>query len=108
MEEAVMQFLRISLAIGAVTLAFAQTPKPSRKQIREVRATGCVRIARDGCVLLKTLDGETTYTFRVAPKPDEGSVITIQGTAHDGPSNCKQGLAIDVTDWEPSGDMCVE
>ncbi len=104
-----MKFLRISLAICAFTLALAQTPKDSRKpQIRQVRATGCVRVARDGCILLKTLDGNTTYTFRAAPKPDAGDVITIQGTAHDGPSPCKQGVAIDVTDWEPTGDSCID
>jgi hypothetical protein len=108
-----MKFLRISTAVFAFSLALAQTPpaktpKDRKPQIREVRATGCVRIARDGCILLKTLDGNTTYTFRVAPKPDEGAVVTIQGTAHDGPSNCKQGIAIDVTDWDPTGDTCVE
>jgi len=108
MKARVMQYLRISLAVCAVALAFAQTPKAERKQIREVRATGCVRIARDGCVLLKTLDGYTTYTFRVSPKPEEGTVITIQGIAHDGPSQCKQGIVIDVTDWDPTGDTCVE
>ncbi len=97
--------------VVATMLALGQSRKapPDRKpQIEEVRATGCVRIARDGCVLLKTLDGKTTYTFQAAPKPDEGIVITIQGTARHGASECKQGIAIDVTDWEPTGEMCTE
>ncbi len=105
-----MKSLRF-LAAGALASALAQAPKspPNRKlQIEEVRATGCVRIAPNGCVLLKTLDGKTTYTFQAAPKPDEGVVITIQGTAHKGASACKQGLMIDVTDWEPTGEMCTE
>jgi len=99
------------LAAGLVLAsALAQAPKtpPRRKQIQEVRATGCVHIAQNGCVLLKTLDGQTTYTFRAAPKPDAGDVITIDGSAHQGASDCKQGVAIDVADWEPTGDTCVE
>lgn len=106
-----MNFIRCLAAAGALASALAQAPKspPRRKpQIEEVRATGCVRIAPDGCVLLKTLDGKTTYTFQIAPKPDAGIVITIQGTAHQGASECKQGIVIDVTDWEPSGEMCTE
>lgn len=106
-----MKLLRLLVFAGMLASALGQSRKapPARKpQIDEVRATGCVRIARDGCVLLKTLDGKTTYTFQAAPKPDEGIVITIQGTAHQGRSDCKQGLAIDVTDWEPTGEMCAE
>jgi len=109
-----MQLLQIFVPACAVALALAQssppqkTPPSRKAQIREVRATGCVRIARDGCVLLKTLDGNTTYAFQAAPKPEEGTVVTIQGTAHQGRSDCKQGLVIDVTDWEATGDSCVE
>ena len=104
-----MKLAPILATIAAAAIVFAQTPKtpPTRKaKIEEVRATGCVRIARDGCILLKTLDGQTTYTFQAAPKPDEGTVITIAGTAHDGRSECTQGIAIDVTDWQPTGEMC--
>ena len=106
-----MKFFRWLAAAGVLTCVSAQSPKtpPSRKpQIEEVRATGCVRIARDGCVELQTLDGKTTYTFQAAPKPDAGIVITIQGTAHQGRSDCKQGIVIDVTDWEPTGEMCTQ
>ncbi|HLG97099.1 MAG TPA: hypothetical protein VKX49_12370 [Bryobacteraceae bacterium] len=106
-----MQFSRFLAASIVLASALAQTPKKSpgrTPRIQEVRATGCVRIARDGCVLLQTLDGQTTYTFQASPKPDDGIVVTIQGTAHDGPSECKQGVAIDVTDWEPTGEMCTQ
>jgi len=106
-----MRSLRFLAAGGALATTLAQAPKspPNRKpQIEEVRATGCVRIAPNGCVLLKTLDGKTTYTFEIAPKPDAGLVITIQGTAHQGASQCKQGLVIDVTDWEETGERCAE
>lgn len=104
-----MKLIRI-LAASAFAAAVAQTPKPApapKGQLREVRATGCVRIAKNGCVLLKTLSGNTTYTFEAAPKPDGGAVITITGTEHSGTSPCKVGMVIDVTDWEPTGEMCV-
>jgi len=105
MKEGPMKLLRLLAAAGVLTCVWAQSP--SRKpQIEEVRATGCVRVARDGCVQLQTLDGKTTYSFEAAPKPDAGIVITIQGTAHHGATNCKQGIVIDVTDWEPTGEMC--
>jgi hypothetical protein len=88
-------------------LLFAQE-KP-KAEIQELRATGCVRQAADyHCMLLETLDGATTYTFAVSPRPDPGIVITIQGTAHHGHSVCRQGIPVDITDWEPTGDRCVE
>jgi predicted metal-binding protein len=103
-----MRLIRI-LGAGAFAVALAQTPKPApKRELREVRATGCIRIAQNGCVVLKTLDGNTTYTFQAAPKPEAGAVVTIQGTAHAGTSPCKQGIVLDVTDWEPTGEMCVE
>jgi hypothetical protein len=35
-------------------------------------------------------------------------VITILGKSHPGRSACKQGIPIDVTDWEPTGEMCAQ
>jgi hypothetical protein len=106
-----MRFYQIfALAALAAAIGFPQSGKqPSRKnQIRELRATGCVRKAPNGCLLLKTLDGKNTYTFMAAPKPDSGTIITIQGASHTGPSACKQGIPIDVTDWEPTDQTCVD
>jgi len=96
----------LALAIVSMFLMAQQKPKA---EIREVKATGCVRQApQSHCLLLETLDGGTIYTFLAAPQPDLGTVITIQGKAHQGRSACKQGIAIDITDWEPTGDRCVE
>ncbi|MBZ5609390.1 MAG: hypothetical protein LAP38_14090 [Acidobacteriia bacterium] len=106
-----MKFTRILLSTGVFAAALAQAPKPAPKrkpQIREVKATGCIQKLRNGCLLLKTLDGQTTYSFQASPQPDAGSVVTIQGTPHDGPGPCNQGLALDVTDWQPTGEQCVE
>jgi hypothetical protein len=84
----------------------AQQPKP-KFEITEVRATGCVRrVADSQCLLLQTLDGSTTYSFIAAPKPDLDTVITIQGKAHQGRSACKQGIPIDIVDWEPTDQKC--
>jgi hypothetical protein len=85
-----------------------KSPPKSQPQIQEVRATGCVRRLPDGCLILRTLDGSTAYTFLASPRPESGIVITIQGTAHQGASSCKQGIAIDVTDWEPTDQKCTQ
>jgi hypothetical protein len=100
-------FVFAALAAAAGFPQSVSQPGP-KNQIRELRATGCVRKAPNGCLLLKTLDGKNTYTFMAAPKPDAGTIITIQGTAHNGPSACKQGIPIDVTDWEPTDQTCVD
>jgi hypothetical protein len=98
---------RLALALLGMTL-LAQQKKP-KFEITEVRATGCVRraAANSDCLLLETLDGSTTYSFTAAPKPDLDTVITIQGKAHQGRSACKQGIPIDIVDWEPTDQMCV-
>lgn len=89
-----------------MTLLAQQKPKT---EIREIKATGCVRQAAGShCLLLETLDGGATYTFLAAPQPELGTVITIQGKSHAGRSACKQGISIDIADWEPTGDRCVE
>ena len=75
------------LALLSMLLMAQQKPK---FEIREIKATGCVRRAAESqCLLLETL-------------------ITIQGKSHQGRSACKQGIPIDITDWEPTGDRCVE
>jgi hypothetical protein len=85
----------------------AQQQQKPKFEITEVRATGCVRrVADSQCLLLQTLDGSTTYSFIAAPKPDLDTVITIQGKAHQGRSACKQGIPIDIVDWEPTDQKC--
>ena len=107
-----MYFFRtVACGILAAAFSYPQAPKapaPSKSQIREIRAIGCVRKAQNGCLILKTLDGKNTYTFVVAPKPFEGTVVEIQGNSHKGASACKQGIPIDVTDWQPTDETCVE
>jgi hypothetical protein len=95
------------LALLSTFLMAQQKPKA---QIQEIRATGCVRRAVESqCLLLETLDGSTTYTYlAAAPKPELNAVITILGKSHPGRSACKQGIPIDVTDWEPTGEMCAQ
>lgn len=101
-------------ALTAVHLlaALGQSPEPlqpPKTEIREIKATGCIRKAPAGpCLLLVTLDGGTTYSFIATPKPEIGTVVTIQGKPHRGSAMCRQGVQVDVTDWEPSGDKCTE
>jgi hypothetical protein len=92
------------LAILSMLLMAQQKPKA---EITEMRATGCVRPAAvSQCLLLETLDGSTVYSFIAVPKPDLDTVITIQGKSHSGRSACKQGIPIDIVDWEPTGEVC--
>lgn len=93
-------------AFATILGAFAQSHKT---ELREVKATGCTfRGGETGCLLLKTLDGKTTYNiFTPDPTPDTGIVIIIEGKAHEGSTTCKQGIAVDVTKWESTGEKCV-
>jgi predicted ATP-dependent serine protease len=103
------RFPTLALAALTTVTALAQQPAQKRKVVvGEVRATGCIRKGQGNCLLLKTLDGKTTYTFIVAPKPDLGVVVTIQGKPHSGPTACRQGIPVDVSDWEPTGEKCAE
>jgi hypothetical protein len=96
------------LALALLSMLLMAQQK-SKVEIREIIATGCVRQApQNHCLLLETLDGTTTYTFLAAPQPELGTVITIQGKSHAGRSACKQGIPIDITDWEPTAGKCVE
>jgi hypothetical protein len=102
-------FLRLALAILGAAPALLQAQQKPKIEIREMRATGCVRRAPESqCLLLQTLDGSTTYSFIAAPKPELDTVITIQGTSHQGRSACRQGIPIDIVDWEPTGEKCAE
>jgi hypothetical protein len=96
--------MRLAFALLGMTLLAQQKPKP---EITEIRATGCVRrVAGSPCLLLETLDGGTVYSFIAAPKPDLDTVITIQGKSHQGRTACKQGISIDIVDWEPTEEKC--
>jgi hypothetical protein len=86
-------------------LALLQTHKPV---VREVKATGCVlRSVQTGCLLLRTLDGNTIYNIYAEPKPLVRTVITIEARPHQGPNECKQGIPVDVIKWESTGEQCV-
>jgi hypothetical protein len=99
-------------AVGTIFSAFAQSTKPAphrKAEIQEVKATGCTIQSADAkCLLLKTLDGKTTYNlFTEDPTPTTGIVIIIEGKPHQGSTTCKQGIALDVTKWESTGEKCL-
>jgi hypothetical protein len=94
----------LSIAVLA-TMMPAQDKK--KEEIREVRAIGCVRAGVEaGCLMLKTLDGETTYNIFANPRPALGTVISIEGTAFRGVTSCNEGIPITVTKWEATGEKC--
>ena len=92
-----------------IVLASILPAQDQKKEVREVKATGCVRRGVEGgCLLLKTLDGKTTYNIFATPRPEPGIVITIEGTQFRGVTACMQGIAITVTKWEATGEKCKE
>ena len=94
--------LLILVALGSILVA-----QDRKKDVREVKATGCVRQAVEGgCLLLKTLDGKTTYNIFAKPRPEPGIVITIEGTEFRGVTACMEGMPITVTKWEATGEKC--
>jgi hypothetical protein len=90
-------------------LASILPAQDKKKEVRQVMAIGCVRQGVEGgCLLLKTLDGETTYNIFADPKPDVGIVISIEGTDFRGVTACMEGIPITVTKWEATGETCKE
>ena len=97
-----MRFLAI--LSFSVLIAPGQNSKP---EVGEVMATGCVvKPAQQECLLLRTLDGKTTYVIFADPKPPAGTVVTIAAKAHPGTTSCKQGIPVDVFYWDPTGERC--
>jgi len=93
--------------LAVIALTTSATPQKPKAEVREVKAIGCVRKAVEGgCLLLRTLDGKTTYVIFAATPPEPGIVIMIEGKPHTGPTACMQGIPIDVTDWEETGEKC--
>jgi hypothetical protein len=90
-------------------LASILPAQDKKKEVRQVKAIGCVRKGVEGgCLLLKTLDGETTYNIFADPKPEVGIVINIEGTDFRGVTACMEGIPITVTKWEATGETCKE
>lgn len=90
-------------------LASILPAQDKKKEVRQVKAIGCVRQAVEGgCLLLKTLDGETTYNIFADPKPEVGTVINIEGVDFRGVTACMEGIPITVTKWEATGETCKE
>ena len=100
--------MKRNLLILAV-LASILPAQDKKKEVREVKAIGCVRQGVEGgCLLLKTLDGDTTYNIFANPKPEVGIVINIEGTDFRGVTACMEGIPITVTKWEATGETCKE
>lgn len=100
--------MKRNLLILAV-LASILPAQDKKKEVREVKAIGCVRQGVEGgCLLLKTLDGDTTYNIFANPKPEVGTVINIEGTDFRGVTACMEGIPITVTKWEATGETCKE
>ena len=104
-----MKFISLPALVALAVLVGAVAQTRHKPELREVKATGCTyRPAQSGCLLMKTLDGKTVYNILAQdPEPRTGIVIIIEGKPHNGTAACKQGLALDITKWESTGEKCV-
>ncbi len=107
-----MKRSQVLLLAALASLALGQSSdkrQDRKKEVREVKATGCVRQGVEGgCLTLKTPDGKTTYNIFATPKPEAGTVINIEGTLFRGVTACMEGTPIRVTKWEATGEKCKE
>jgi len=83
------------------------TPETSHSAI--LRGTGCVNPGvESGCIALKDNKTGDVYTlfFGSDHSPAPNSLISFEGTAHQGMTTCMQGRAVDVTKWSPAKGRC--
>lgn len=68
-----------------------------------VTGTGCVKAGVEGaCLVLTDTKTKKTYNlFFADKKPDIDTAISFEGTVHEGPTTCQQGIPVDVTKWNP-------
>jgi len=100
---------RNMLILAIAILASILPAQDKKKEVRDVKAIGCVRPGVEGgCLLLKTLDGKTTYNIFARPRPEAGIVISIEGTDFRGVTSCMEGIPLMVTKWEATGEKCKE
>ncbi len=97
---------RIVLVLTAVmfTAGIAATAGETQaKDAKQVHAEGCVEQGVEtGCLVVKDMKGGTLYNILVKGlRPGVGEGIEFTGSAHDGPTSCMQGVALDVIKWTP-------
>jgi hypothetical protein len=82
----------------AVALAAAAPKTEAKKQIH---GEGCVQTGvQPHCLVLRDLKSGHLYDLLFkGVRPPAGLGIEFTGVLHTGPSNCMQGIPIDVTVW---------
>ena|ERR1700730_10424673 len=94
-------------------LSVAVLPGPSQgtggntlKQL--VNANGCVTAGVEaGCLVLSDFRTKSTYNlFFEGEKADIDMAISFEGTKHQGPTTCMQGVPVDVSKWTQLKTKC--
>jgi hypothetical protein len=82
---------------------FAQPRAP-----RQIHDKGCVRQGVEaGCLLVVTLDANTTYNILVAKdRPKVGDMIEFWGTEFHGATICMHGKPVKVDKWTRLDTQC--
>lgn len=92
----------IILALALTPARMAQNVAQTEKTPKPIAGAGCVEAGVEAeCLVLKDSKSGTLYNLFVkGKKPDPGMAIQFSGTAHDGPTTCMQGKAVDVKEWK--------
>jgi hypothetical protein len=69
--------------------------------VKQVRAQGCIEPGVEaGCLVVKDIESGKLYNILVKGlRPGVGEGIEFTGAAHEGPTTCMQGIAVDVIKW---------
>ena len=91
----------LGIGILMVTTSTPAAPAKSDGTPKTITGYGCVTAGVEaGCLMVTDKKTQTVYNvyFRGA-KPRVGTAIRFTGTAHEGPTTCMQGQAVNVSSW---------
>ena len=91
--------------LGLVLLLASALAGAAPAKGKTVQKRGTVEAGVEaGCLLVRDARDHKLYNvfFRGKEKPNAGEEISFNGTLHDGPTTCMEGIAVDVTTWKPA------
>ena len=94
-------FALLVLGVAIATASTPAAPAVRDEPAKMITGYGCVTAGVEpGCLMVTDKKTQTVYNvyFR-GRKPRPGTAIRFTGAAHDGPTTCMQGQAVNVTTW---------
>ncbi|HKP38691.1 MAG TPA: hypothetical protein VJT71_17675 [Pyrinomonadaceae bacterium] len=97
-------FATLALVVIGIVMVTTSTPAAPAERDgipKTITGYGCVTAGVEaGCLMVTDKKTQTVYNvyFR-GNKPRAGTAIRFTGTAHEGPTTCMQGQAVNVSNW---------